>query len=100
MTYPSVTNPPVTSAPLPTETTTDPDDIIYNDELKPVHEDHDLITDPYSTRPGQYLVASHPWLGTYAQDFSAFQQLNPFKTHPQIKDEVKDFFGDLFSFGR
>lgn len=92
-------SPPVTSAPSPTQTTTDPDDIIYNDD-KPVHEDHDIITDPYSTKPGQYLVASHPWFGTYTQDLSEFDHLNPFKIQSQIKDEVKDFLGELFSFGR
>lgn len=36
---------PVSSTPF--TTTTDPDDVIYSDELKPVHEDYDPITDPY-----------------------------------------------------
>lgn len=98
-------NPPVTSAPLPTQTTTDPDDIIYNDndEFKPVHETHDPITDPYSSevnKPGQYLIASHPWFGTYTQHLSGFADLNPFKAHEQIRQEVKEFLGELLSFRR
>ncbi|KAG5886001.1 hypothetical protein JTB14_025395 [Gonioctena quinquepunctata] len=59
---------PVTSRPIITTTPAsvfpnpevgtdpvDPDDIIYSDEIKPVHEDHDLVTDPYTNnrlRPG------------------------------------------------
>lgn len=39
---------PIVTTPLPVGTTTDPDDIIYNDPIKPVHEEHDEITDPYS----------------------------------------------------
>lgn len=96
-------SPPATSAPLPAQTTIDPDDIIYNDENKPVHEDHDLITDPYSSgvsKPGQYLVASHPWFGTYTEDVSEFDHLNPFKLPGRIKHEVKDFLKELFTFRR
>lgn len=99
---PSRPYPPATSAPLPIPTTTlDPDDVIYNDEIRPVNEDHDLITDPYSSglsKPGQYLIASHPWFGTHIQDLSP--QLNPFRIPGQIRDEVKDFVGNLFTFGR
>lgn len=39
------TSAPVTQPPL--VTTTDPDDVIYSDELKPVHEDYDPINEPY-----------------------------------------------------
>lgn len=102
--YPPI-SPPVTSAPYPTQTTTDPDDIIYNDENKPVHEDHDLITDPVISsggvsKPGQYLVASHPLLGTYTEDVSEFDFLNPFKLPGRIKHEVKDFLQELLTFRR
>lgn len=84
---------------LVTEPTVDPDDIIYNDDVKPVHEDPD-VTGPHTTNklpPGQYLVASHPLLGTFTQDLS---DLNPFKVHKQFGQEVVDFFGELFAFRR
>ncbi|XP_060522440.1 uncharacterized protein LOC132699632 isoform X2 [Cylas formicarius] len=37
-------------APPPPTTTIDPDDIIYNDEIKPVHEDYDPVTDFYNNK--------------------------------------------------
>ncbi|XP_050302454.1 uncharacterized protein LOC126740465 [Anthonomus grandis grandis] len=40
------TSPPYVSTTIPT-TTIDPGDIIYSDQIKPVHEDYDPITDPY-----------------------------------------------------
>ncbi|KAJ8963669.1 hypothetical protein NQ314_005460 [Rhamnusium bicolor] len=81
---------------------TDPDDTIYNDNIKPVHEDHDPVTDPYNNKlpPGQYLVASHPVFGTHTQDLSEFDYINPFKIHKKFKEEVTDFFSDLFAFRR
>ncbi|KAJ8959137.1 hypothetical protein NQ318_022396 [Aromia moschata] len=89
--------------PVGPDQVTDPDDTIYNDDIKPVHEDHDPVTDPHLTNklpPGQYLVASHPLLGTHTQDLSDFDYLNPFKIHKQIANEVVDFLGDLFAFRR
>ncbi|XP_018570921.1 uncharacterized protein LOC108910703 isoform X2 [Anoplophora glabripennis] len=106
----SGSSPPVTQSPIPpavvtpaapdlvTEPTVDPDDIIYNDDIKPVHEDPD-VTGPHTTNklpPGQYLVASHPLLGSYTQDLSEFDYLNPFKIHKKFGEEVADFFSSLF----
>ncbi|XP_048519438.1 keratin, type I cytoskeletal 9 [Dendroctonus ponderosae] len=106
--------PPVSSAPIattlspvsstPFTTTTDPDDVIYSDELKPVHEDYDPITDPYISNklppgvltPGQYLVVSNPHLGSYTHDISAFNPTNLYNKLQQGVMEALDEFGSFF----
>ncbi|KAL1494461.1 hypothetical protein ABEB36_010059 [Hypothenemus hampei] len=85
--------PPTTPSLLPLSTTTDPDDIIFNDEIKPVHEDHDLITDPYTTNDkfladnlpsGQYLLVSSPHLGlSHALDLTPINPTNLFNIWQQ-----------------
>ncbi|XP_050499233.1 uncharacterized protein LOC126879925 isoform X2 [Diabrotica virgifera virgifera] len=90
---PSVQNIPNPPSPV------DPGDMTYNDEIKPVHEEHDPVTDPYKNRlrPGQYLVASHPLFGSATFDLSP---INPIKLYQQFTDEVADYFGDFFKFRR
>ncbi|XP_030751676.1 translation initiation factor IF-2-like isoform X1 [Sitophilus oryzae] len=100
---PVSTLPPIAAtSPAPT-LTTDPDDIIYNDEIKPVHEDYDPVLDIYNnklppgyTPPGQYLVFSNPHLGSYTQDLGIFNPTNLYNKLQQGIEGALDELGSYF----
>lgn len=87
----SVTSPP------PPAITTDPDDIIYNDD-KPVTEDYDpVMPDAYSNlKPGQYLVASNPVVGTFVAEVTDYHPKNVVKKLHKSFNEILSNFVDVF----
>ncbi|XP_045477286.1 uncharacterized protein LOC123682600 isoform X3 [Harmonia axyridis] len=100
------------SSPFPSQnvpqvtTPSDPDDIIYNDEtVTPVNTNYDPVPDAYNNagrpgrpRPGQYLVATNPNLGSYVFDVSF---LNPSNIFRQIGEGFNELIveplSDIFS---
>ncbi|XP_074040963.1 uncharacterized protein isoform X2 [Leptinotarsa decemlineata] len=65
----------------------DPDDIIYSDETKPVHENHDLVTDPYNNR-------LRPGYGSQQYYFNRLKQ-NPLNriNYPRQENRREEEYG-------